>query len=113
VVPGTLVQGEAAEVEWPEEPNLGIEVGSIHSHTGSSGELSPWDMEQGQAVANKTGTFYTMFVIGPDDEGEGITMVEEVFEPEPEPLAACRPIFQTGSCSASYHKPVRDRISGC
>jgi hypothetical protein len=82
VVPGTLVQGEAAEVEWPEQPELGIEVGSIHSHTGCSAELSDFDAEEGQKVANRTGQFYAMFVIGPDDDGEGVTMVEEVFEPE-------------------------------
>lgn len=81
VVPGTLVQGEAAEVQWPEQPELGIEIGSIHSHTGCSAELSDFDAEEGQKVANRTGQFYAMFVIGPDDEGEGVTMVEEVFEP--------------------------------
>lgn len=82
VVPGTLVQGEAAEVQWPEQPELGIEIGSIHSHTGCSAELSDFDMAEGQKAANKSGQFYAMFVIGPNDEGEGVTMVEEVFDPE-------------------------------
>ena len=81
VVPGKLVQGETAEVQWPNEPDLGIEIGSIHSHVDCSAELSDFDAEEGQKTADRTGQFYAMFVIGFDDDGN-VTMVEEVFEPQ-------------------------------
>jgi len=77
-----LARGEGAEVEIPPVPEGCIEIGSMHTHCGCVGELSDHDMEQGQAIANKLGHDYLMFVAGPSNEDEGVMLSSETFEPE-------------------------------
>ena len=76
-----LNRGEEAEIDIPEAPAGCDEVGSLHTHVGSIGEFSQFDMEEGQKMADKLGHPYYMFVIGPDDEGTGMIMSQELFEP--------------------------------
>jgi GNAT superfamily N-acetyltransferase/RNA:NAD 2'-phosphotransferase (TPT1/KptA family) len=76
-----LVQGDEAEVILPDVPQGCTPVGSLHTHGQSLGELSDFDREEGQRVANETNTPHFMFVIGDDGEG-GLMMDEELFEPE-------------------------------
>lgn len=76
-----LARGEGAEVEIPPVPEGCIEIGSLHTHCDCAGELSDYDMEQGQQMANKLGHDYVMFVAGPSEEG-GAMLSSETFEPE-------------------------------
>ena len=83
-----LAQGDTAEVEIPAPPEGCIALGSLHTHSGEGGgELSPWDEEEGQRVANEQGSSYWMFVVGPNPLSEssdipGVVMVNDFFEPE-------------------------------
>lgn len=76
-----LNRGEVAEVDLPEPPEGSKLLGSLHTHVGSEGELSSWDDEMGQAMADVLGDSYAMFVVGPSDDG-GLMMSVNVFEPE-------------------------------
>jgi hypothetical protein len=76
-----LNRGEAAEVEMPPVPEGCDEVGSLHTHVGSIGEFSDFDLEEGQKRADQLGHAYYMFVIGPNDDEDGLMMSQELFEP--------------------------------
>lgn len=76
-----LVQGDEAEVDWGNAPAGSDPVGSLHTHVGCEGELSDWDREQGQKEADRLGHPYWMFVAGPDADGEGMILSDELFEP--------------------------------
>ena len=76
-----LARGGAAEVDLPDPPRGCVALGSLHTHVGSEGALSEFDYEAGQAEADRLGSPYYMFVVGPADDGEGLMMSSELFEP--------------------------------
>lgn len=87
-----LAQGVEAEVKLPDAPKGCVLLGSLHTHVGSDGELSPWDNAQGQKIANEIGSPYYMFVVGPASENDsGIVMSQELFEPDVETKNKPRP----------------------
>lgn len=77
-----LERGDEAEIKLPDPPPGTQLIGSLHTHIGSEGVHSDYDMEVGQSLANELNDIYMMFVVGPDEDGEGLVLSEEIFEPE-------------------------------
>jgi hypothetical protein len=79
---GALAFGRGSEVEVPDPPPGTHLLAMLHTHPTCSAELSVFDWDEGQQAANKLGHTFMMYVVGLDDDGEGMTMVEQEFEPE-------------------------------
>lgn len=101
-----LARGEEAVVEIPSVPEGCDDVGSLHTHVGSTGEFSDFDLEQGQQMADRLGHPYYMFVVGPDENGEGLTMSRELFEPfESEASPEEAPGLEEAKAEGDYGRP--------
>jgi hypothetical protein len=79
---GPLERGGEAEIGFADAEDGGDPVGSLHTHVDSFGEFSDYDIEQGQKMADELGHPYYMFVVGLADDGESMTMSQELFEPQ-------------------------------
>jgi hypothetical protein len=78
---GQPVIGDETQIEFEFDKSLGKPCAIVHSHPDSEAELSPWDEQLGQKVANETGLPFILFVIGYDEDGNRL-MTDEMFEPE-------------------------------